>query len=234
MMIVLAAISSEKVVLSSTYPRTSTWSPVKPTKHPSYGLSWSWDNYRLMNVPQNITSVDLPWSIKTLRTFLPMVTTNITIRSFSWGTTSSRSELAKQRVGSRGWSALLTSRDITACPYHLRLEAKFPPSKNPLDMVISSPWTGISCAWSLKATSPFGLVSLKIILQEPFLHQASQLVAQSYASLDIMPICLVELTPGISPWSQIPICLLRKLQFVYYPWHTKKFFVGYSELGPSI
>ena len=33
--IVLAAFSSEKVVLSSTYPRTFTWAPTKPTKLPS-------------------------------------------------------------------------------------------------------------------------------------------------------------------------------------------------------
>ena len=61
------------------------------------------------------------------------------------------------------------------------------------------------------------LVSLKILLQKPFLHQASQLVAQSYASLDIMPKCFEELTPGISLWSQIPIFLLGKLQLVCYP-----------------
>jgi len=29
--IVLVAVASEKVVLSSTYPRTSTWLPAKPT-----------------------------------------------------------------------------------------------------------------------------------------------------------------------------------------------------------
>jgi len=145
MVIVLVTTLLEKVVLSSTHPRTSTWSPTKPTKHPSYGLSWSGDNCMLVNVPKNITSLELPLSIKTLCTFLSTVMTNITIGSFSWGTTSSRSELVKQRVGSGGWSGILPSRDITACAYRFCLEAKFPPIENSPKMVFISPWTDVSC-----------------------------------------------------------------------------------------
>ena len=85
-----------------------------------------------------------------------MVTTDITTGSFSWGTMSYRSELAMQRVGSNGWSGLLASKDITTRAYRLRLEAELSPPKNPLKMVFSSPWTGVSCAWSLMVTSPFG------------------------------------------------------------------------------
>ena len=79
----------------------------------------------------------------------------------------------------------------------------------------------------------FFLASLKILLQDPFLHQASQLVAQSYASLNIMPKCFVELTLGISPWSHILVYLLGKLQLVYYLWHAQWFFVGHLKFGLS-
>ena len=36
--IVIAEVPSEKVILSSLYPRTSTWYPAKPIKHPSCDL----------------------------------------------------------------------------------------------------------------------------------------------------------------------------------------------------
>ena len=58
-------VSSVKVVLNSTCPLTSTWSPVKPYKQPSYDLNWSGDNSNLLKVDQNITSVELPWSMRT-------------------------------------------------------------------------------------------------------------------------------------------------------------------------
>ena len=55
------------------------------------------------------------------------------------------------------------------------------------------------------------LVSLDILLQEPFLHQASQLVTQGYASFNVVTKCFVELAQGISPRSQVSIRLLGKL-----------------------
>ena len=97
MLIVWAEVPFERVVLSSTCPHTSTWSSAKPYKQPSYGLNWSGNNHKLLNVTQNITSVELPWSMRIRCTFLPTVTTDITTGSSSCGTTSSKSELVKQR-----------------------------------------------------------------------------------------------------------------------------------------
>jgi len=105
--IVLVVLSSEKVVLNSTYPRTSTWSPAKPAKHPLYGLNWLGDNCKLVNVPQNITSAELLWSIKTLCTIRPTVTTYITTGSSSWGTTP----------GQNSWSKKWASEDDQASSY---------------------------------------------------------------------------------------------------------------------
>ena len=93
--------------------------------------------------------------MRTLCTFLPTVTTKIITGSSLWGTTSSKSELVKQRASSSGWSGLLASRDITVRVYRLRLEAELPPLENPSEMAFCSPWTCILCAWSLRATSPF-------------------------------------------------------------------------------
>jgi len=60
----------EKIILSSTCPHTSTWSSAKPNKQPSYSLNWSGNN---CNVTQNITSAELPWSMRTRCTLLPTV-----------------------------------------------------------------------------------------------------------------------------------------------------------------
>lgn len=51
---------SKKVVHNSTYSHTSTWSPLKPTRHPSKGQSYSEGMLRLRYVVHNITSVELP------------------------------------------------------------------------------------------------------------------------------------------------------------------------------
>jgi len=52
------------------------------------------------------------------------------------------------------------------------------------------------------------LVNLEILLQEPFLDQASQLVIEGYSSFDVVPKCSMELTLGISSRPQVLICLL--------------------------
>jgi len=222
MVIVLVVVSSYKVVLISTYPRTSTWSPTKSTKNPSYGLSWSGDNCILLNVPYNISSVELPWSIKTLCTFLPTVTTDIT----TGGTMSSRSELAKQRVGYRGWSGLLASRDITA-----RVSSFWKSSRDGVQL---------SMDWYLMCLVPksdlfiwFSLVSLKILLQEP---SFTKLASWWPKAMHRLTLCSNSL------WNshQTSLCD-RRFWSVFWgtlacllPLHTQQFFVWYSELGMSI
>jgi len=154
MVMVMVTFSSTKVVLNSTYPCTSTWFPAKLTKHPSYGLNWSRDNYKLSKVSQNITSAELPWSIKTLCTFRSIVTTDITTESCSWETTSSRSTPVKHKAGSWARSCLLVSKDITTRAHHLRLVFELPPPENPPEIVFNSPWISVSCTRSLRTTSP--------------------------------------------------------------------------------
>ena len=155
--------------------------------------------------------------MRTLRTFLPTMTIDITTGSSSCGTSSSKSELVKHRSGSGGWSGLLASRNITSRTYRLRLEVELAPLENPLEMVFSS------MDWYLMHLVPEGncslwlfLINLKVLLQEAFLHQACQMVTQSYALLDFLPKSLVELTPDVLSWPQIPISLLRKLQLFRY------------------
>ena len=150
---VLVAFSLAKAILSSTYPRISIWSPVKPIKHPSYGLKWSGDNCKLMKVSQNITPVELSWSIKTLCTFRPTLTT---AGSFSWEITSSISTPVKHRAGTRARSGILVSKEITVQPYHLHLVVELPPSENSPEMEFNSPWIGVSCACSPGTASPCG------------------------------------------------------------------------------
>ena len=155
MLIVLAEVPYEKFILSSTCPRTSTWSPINPNKQPSYDLNWSGENYKLLNVSQNITSAKLPWSMGTRCTLLPTVTTDITTGSSSCGTTSSKSELVKQRVSFVRLPGFLTFIAITSLTYFLRLEAVHLSPKNPPEMVFRSLWTGTSCTWSPGATFCF-------------------------------------------------------------------------------
>jgi len=157
MVMVLVAFSSAKVVLNSTYLRTSTWFPAKPTKHPSYGLNWSGDNCKLAKVFQSITSSELPWSIKALCTFRPTVITNITTGSFSWETTSSRSAPVKHRAGSWARPGLLDSKDITAQPYRLHLVVELPPPENFPEMVFNS------CGSMSHVPAPWGQLHLMVL-----------------------------------------------------------------------
>lgn len=71
---VLAPCPLVKVILRSTYPRISTCSPEKPIRTPSKGLSWPFDTCRSTKVSQNVTSVELLWSIRTKSMFLPIMT----------------------------------------------------------------------------------------------------------------------------------------------------------------
>jgi len=145
-------------------------------------------------------------------TFLPTVTEDITTGSSSCGTTSSRSELVKQRVASKG-------DQVSSYPRKSSLGVSFTFGGRASSSRKSS-WNGVQlfmewCLMCLVLDNNLSfwlfLVILEILLQEPFLHQASQLVTQGYASLDVVPKCFVELALGISPRSQVPIRLLGKL-----------------------
>ena len=74
-----------------------------------------------------MTSAELPWSTRTLCTFLPPVTTEMTTGSLSCGTTSRRSPLVNTRSDSHGSPEILSSIELTPLAYFFRWEAVGPP-----------------------------------------------------------------------------------------------------------
>ena len=113
--------------------------------------------------------------MRTQCTFLPAVTTNITTRSLSCGTTSCRSTFVKKRSDSGDWSSSPTSTVITSLTYFFRWEAVHPPPENPPEIVLISLWTGISCPWSPTGITVVGTpwFSCKYSFRKPFLTNSS-------------------------------------------------------------
>ena len=167
-----------QVVLSFMCSCTSTWSPSKLYRQPSYGLNLSVDSCNLWKVDQNITYVELPWSIRTRCTFLLIVTIEITTGSLSCGTTSYKSAFVKKRSGSGDWSGFPPSSGITSLTYFFHWEAVHPPLEKAPEIVLISPWTGISCPWSPAGTAVVGVprLSCRYSFRKPFLTSSSNLV----------------------------------------------------------
>ena len=93
----------------------------------------------------------------------------------SCGTTSGRSTFVKKRSGSRDWSSSPTSTAITSLTYFFHWEAVHPPPENPLEIVLISPWTGISCPSSPAGTAVVGALwfSCRYFFKNPFLTSLS-------------------------------------------------------------
>jgi len=109
----------------------------------------------MLKVPQNITSVELPWSMRTLCTLMPTVTTEITMGLSLYGTKSLKLALGKQRSGSSYSSCSRASTVITSLAYLLCWEAVPPPPEKPPEIVLISSWTGTSCLCSTNWSSSF-------------------------------------------------------------------------------
>ena len=113
--------------------------------------------------------------MRTRCTFLPAVTIEITTRSFSCGTTSYRSTFVKKRSGSGDWSGSPASIAITSLTYFFCWEAVHPSPENPLEIVLISPLTGISCPRSPAGTAVVGppWFSCRYSFRKPFLTSSS-------------------------------------------------------------
>ena len=89
-----------------------------------------------------MTSAELPWSTRTLCTFLPAVTTEMTTGSLSCGTMSRRSPLVNTRSDSHGSPEILSSIALTPLAYFFRrkiLQLWYGPRREPASRVLVLP-----------------------------------------------------------------------------------------------
>ena len=148
-----------------------------------------------------MTSAELPWSTRTLCTFLPPVTTEMTTGSLSCGTTSRRSPLVNTRSDSHGSPEILSSIELTPLAYFFRWEAVGPPPEK------TQQWCEPRRERASRALAlllePAGRRLRRILRRNPSetpsspAHQAGN---QREAVVNVMTKGLVELAPRVFPW----------------------------------